>query len=369
MDEQGWLDSLRSFMDGLLAPIIKDRNERAKYLSPEAMEIWADALTHETYSPSKNYEEYEFGGDASLKYLFPRYLRKKFRGLNKRDYTNLNVAYMSKLFQAELSRKLGLNNYVRIGGLTQPELINIQGDIFESFFGALEEITDELIFDGYGILVCENMLTHIFSTVEIDLEQRWGPPKTQVIQIFTRFGLPKPVGVLEKDIFNVYLPMDDVNFLTNKYGVRFVEEPVLVKEFNKEGNVLKTTKSILIGSGRGATKAEAQPNAYKAALDYLVRKGVTLKWADKAKQTQDFLEPEVKPWAKQAEQRYLLEGYKSMFFAMPTKTITKTGAVVQLVGVKEDGKTKVLQSTHSSDQEGRHRTAKGLLVRKYAEGK
>src|SRR3972149_7252420 len=216
MNEMQWLQELQSFLNVLLQPILPDQGDRYKYLDVNAMKIWALAFTHETVSPSENYEVLEYLGDAKLKSVFPQYLVNRHPGLHIGEYTELNVAYMSKIKQAELARQMGLSRYIRVTGMDKA-ILNLETDVFESFFGALNEIANMLVY-GLGEAVCMKMVVHLFKDIKLDLSKGRGSAKTQVIQMFVRFDLPKPDEVVDDSDkyspkFSVVLTREHLDFL------------------------------------------------------------------------------------------------------------------------------------------------------------
>lgn len=350
-NQKQWLQGLQSFLNELIAPIIPNQIDRYKYLDINAMKIWMTAFTHETVSPSDNYEDLEFLGDAVLKAVFPKYLMKRLPHLHKGEYTELNVAYMSKIMQAQLARQMGLSGYIRVTGIDRA-ILNLETDVFESFFGALDTISDTIT-PGLGFVNCYNMIIHIFNTVEIDESKGRGSAKTQVIQIFVRFDLPKPVEIYDDSEnhharFSVSLSPVHLNFL-HSYGVD-------IRHPN-------------IGTGEAPTKKEAEFEAYTKALELLTRHGITTKWAEEAKQVRDFSEESTARFVPAANARLHKEGFISMYFFIPRKTVTPKGAVVQLVGIRPNGREEVLTYTYTSDRENSYRTAKSLLVQQYGSGK
>lgn len=346
-----WLQGLQSFLNVLLSPIIHNQTDRNRYLDGRAMKIWVTAFTHETVSPSDNYEDLEFLGDAVLKAVFPKYLMRRLPYLHKGEYTELNVAYMSKIMQAQLARQMGLTNYIRVTGIDRA-ILNLETDVFESFFGALDTISDSITF-GLGFVNCYNMIIHIFQNVEIDESKGRGSAKTQVIQMFVRFDLPKPIETYDDSDkhnvkFSVVLTQDHINFL-NSYTVNI--------------------RNKVIGHGEAPTKKEAEYEAYSQALRLLADHGITTQWAEEAKQVRDFSDPSVVPYVPRANSRLKSEGFESMYFFIPRKTVTPKGAIVQLVGIRPNGQHEVLSYTYTSDRENSYRTAKTLVVQQYGSGK
>jgi dsRNA-specific ribonuclease len=350
-DQLQWLQSLQSFLNTLLMPILPKDEVRYKYLGPAQMSIWETAFTHETVSPSNNYEDLEYLGDMVLKYVFPKYMMARMPHLSKSEYTELNVAYMSKMYQARLAQEMGLPQYVRVQGLDRV-ILNIEADAFESFFGALDKVTDTVVM-GLGVNNCYKMITHLFTGREIDESKGRGSSKTQVIQMFVRFELPKPRDVVEDDgngrstVFKVELTDEHLEFL-RKYGL----------------NIRDRT----IGYAVGATKKEAEVEAYNSALRKLASYGITTKWAEDARLNIDLSDPNVAPYVPQARKRLAKEGFVRMYYFIPRKTVTATGAVVQLVGVRANGSQEVLVYVYAHDRTIGYRESKGHLMQTYAAG-
>jgi dsRNA-specific ribonuclease len=413
-DQLQWLQRLQSFLNVFLQPIIKDQIERNQYIDALNMAIWARAFTHETMSPSDNYEDLEFLGDAMLKAVFPKYLMKRFPYLHKGEYTELNVAYMSGIPQAKLARSLGLGEYVRFKGIDRVNL-NLEGDVFESFFGALDTISDMLV-PGLGFANCYNMIVHLFRNIDIDETKGRGSAKTQVLQMFVRFDLPKPqeqtpgsevlitatpslmhelmkVGITDSAIGHSNAVKDKdaeleayrqvINLLANSgliivekekitgHARRMVDFTVSLRkehlDFLRSYGV--DIKNPIIGYTEAPTKKEAEFEAYNQALNKLAENGITTEWAEEAKQVRDFSDPSVVPYVVAASDRLRKSNFQSMYFFIPRKTVTPKGAIVQLVGVRENGHHEVLSYTYATDRDNSYRTAKAEVVRQYALGK
>ena len=122
----------------------------------EAMLIWKRAFTHESYNvePDENYETTEWLGDQFVGSAFCKYLYSVLPKnlITERNLTLFNNYYMSKNFQPQLARKLGLSDFVRLGKAA-PIFQKIEEDIFESFFGALVDIADNKLGQGVGYVL------------------------------------------------------------------------------------------------------------------------------------------------------------------------------------------------------------------------
>lgn len=430
IDKQ-WLRQLQSFLVALLKPILGKSPLFMQYFTISAMIIWAQAFTHETVSPSFNYEDPEYSGDAILKAIFPKYLRRRYPKMHKNDYTELNNVYMSKMKQAELSRKMGLDRYIRVTGMDRASL-NLETDVFESFFGALEEVSDNIVVptttmvsgvpvvtntttDGLGYLNCFNMIVHLFKDIVIDESRAQGSSKTQVIQIFVRFDLPRPIESVEGErstqitvtvapgarskigalVDNTILGRNrDQKYdkaLTEAYreaidqlydlGIIDVKEESIQAQNRRDVQFtvaldqshlaflrdyqVQLPKAI-IGVATGHTKKEAEVEAYNRALQTLASYGITTDWAEKAKIDRDFAEPTLQPYLPAARARLAQEGFVSMYFFIPRKTVTPKGAIVQLVGERANGRDEVLSHTYASPTDKAYLQAKTLVVRQYA---
>lgn len=341
-----WLKSLQQFLNLTLTPIIPDRTKRFKFLTAEAMPIWIDAFTHETFSAEHNYENLEYAGDIVLKWAFPRYFMRKFPTMTKSEYTILNTNYMDKMFQASLSRKMGLSKHIRVRNIDR--ILNLDGDLFESFFGALERVGD-MIIEGSGCGYCYNMIIYLFGDVTIDTSEETlrGPAKTQVQQIFGRFFRgedAKPTVLYQDGIYTISLKQNHLDFLAG-YGVD-ITNPV-------------------IGQARGDTKVNAEKAAYKQALHTLKSYGIDYDWAEQARNVLDFTAPGIQEYTDAAFDKAQSQGFVTLKFFIPGKTSTNRGAVVQLLGIDAEGKKYVVSSTYTESTNGDYSAGKIDVIRAY----
>lgn len=351
-DERTWLLNLQRYLFELLQPIIPEDTTRMKYVESKPMITWARAFTHETYSPKINYEELEFLGDAVLKLIFPLYLFNKYPYLTKKGYTELNSAYMSRTPQGLLSRRLRLGDHVRLKGVDKSNL-NVDADVFESFFGALFTISDKIVTNGMGYVNSNNMLIYIFSSINIELGFGELPAKTAVQQIFMRLHLSKPIE--ESEI----LP----NSGDHKMSISLSQEQIYYL-YRKNIRI----SDPLLATAIAPVKEMASPIVYRMALKKLAMYGVTPEWAAEIRTNMDFSDPQILPYLDAARMRLRREGYDKMYFFISKKTKTKIGAVIELIGVKSSiPREDVLVAVYTTDTINNYITAKETILRQYTE--
>lgn len=159
---------------------------------------WCKAFTHESVVLGQgNYERLEYLGDRLLDIVFAKWLLSFNPNLKESNISSLNNYYMSKVIQREIFLKMGVRDFIQVAEnfLT----FEIEGDVFEAFFGALE-LNCDIYSKGTGSLVANIVLPYLFNmaNIEIDLERSYGAPKTQFEQIFRRLQVEAPKEVIEK---------------------------------------------------------------------------------------------------------------------------------------------------------------------------
>ena len=351
---------MESFLyNTLIKASLIEEDERKLFFNDTNMVIWANAFTHETYSPSNNYEDLEYIGDAILKSVFPCYLRALFPKLNKANYTEINVAYMSKMQQANLSRKMGLRKYIRVANEIAANL-KLESDVFESFFGALFE-TSNNVESGYGYTFCHNMIIYLFKDIAINQEIHKGAHKSRVLQIFSRFKLEK----LTEKVSEI-----KADFLNNKDFKRKsnIQLQICLNHTHKDFLLSKGIKldTDIIGLGIASTKESASVIAYENALKFLQKLGITTEWAIQEKNKLDFSDPEILKYQPQYTKRLIEDGYVDINFFVSSKTRDKFGAVVQIRGIKKDGSEQALKTIYTTEVDTSYRNAKISIIRDYS---
>lgn len=192
-DFKAWLLGLRHFVFTKILPLAipadnQNRNDYAKILiSDEAMKIWVVAFTDSSYdrNPDSNYELLELLGDRELESLFTNFIVNRYPDITEKTMTETKSTYMSKIDQAKKARVLGLHKWVR----TNIDLsIHTSEDLFESMFGALFKIGDNLLGKGNGYALCNNVLTALFYDIVIDYDVIMKRPVSQIKEIFEKLG-------------------------------------------------------------------------------------------------------------------------------------------------------------------------------------
>ena len=201
------------------------------------------ALTHSSYvneakgDGGKDNERLEFLGDAVLKLVVSSYLFESFSDLSEGDLTKIRAAVVSDLSLSEISRHLGLGNYLLLG---KNELLSGGDKKKSNLANALEAMIAAIFIDGglekakeivIGLLKekIENaskegfIIDYKSAIQELSQKNKWGLPFYAVI---------KELGPKHKRIFWI-----DVKIKGKK-----------------------------LGSGRGYSKKEAEQDAAKSAL-------------------------------------------------------------------------------------------------------
>ena len=162
-------------------------------IEPNDDRLYNCALTHRSYihQTKKNkredqQERLEFFGDAVLKFAVSYYLMHKFPAMEEGMLTKIRARIISDRSLAELSLKLGLDQFVRIskselanGGQQRPALLS---DTFEAILGAmfLDKGSD------YVQEWLSNVIeTHMSNYLEVDYIVDY---KTFLQEIVQRFG-------------------------------------------------------------------------------------------------------------------------------------------------------------------------------------
>lgn len=360
-----WDKNFLKFLRSLLAPLAKEETIQ-KIVNQKTLPMWKKAFTHDTIDLNDNYEQLETIGDRVLELVFLKYLLRNYPELTPQEITELKSKYMSKYYQGTTSRKLGLGDWIRVGN--DVSSISILEDVFESFFGALFEISDNEIGDGVGYVMALKFLTMIFSDVEFDLSKSQGHPRSQIKEILEMLKF-------DPEITDVSITGKGTNVII-RISDRTHQDLV-------ELGMMDKNSSNVIGVGFGNFKNNAINLAYSNALEYLESLGITRKWAENQKELADLLIPELEPYLENTLKRMEDEGYNRIYLRTSRTSAQAGSVVVQLVGVyydeqKQKEQRKILESGKYNEMSGKDiqtggkidviKTGKIDVVRKYAQG-
>ena len=223
----------------------KDRKNYSKLknilgFSPRKWDYYQLALTHssvnnESRSKLQNNERLEFLGDSVLSTVISEILYENYSKKREGELTNLRSKIVQRATLDDLAVKIGLNKLVSSSEHTPQFKAHINGNAFEALMGA--------IFMDRGYKRSKKFILKLIKEKHIDIEK---------------------------------LSKQEINFKSKfiewtqhrKVDYEFIFEPPI---FEKSTNSSRfTTKlkveGILVGTGTGYTKKEAQQLACKNAL-------------------------------------------------------------------------------------------------------
>ena len=325
---QEHLQQFQLFMYNVLEPMVPEQSRRVKYVGQDAIILWLQAFTHETVDPEFNYEELELLGDRVLKTTFCDYLTQRFPGIKKGALSILEDSYMSKLYQQQLSVKLGFQPWIRVRDTEVST--NILEDVFESFVGALFRISDMVEKRGMGYLNCFNLIVYLFNDIAIDPTRATGKSKTQIKQMFEKMGWGTPIEREERGERD------------GSSTVSVLPTPQAIQYMRCSGTGI-TLRSPL-GVGTANTKTGATAIAYDRALEELFKVGITHDWVQQEKDQRELSNPLIQNYVGPAQQRLQQDGYVRMRFCTPRTAVSSQNATVQLLGVNKEGRESILAS-------------------------
>lgn len=242
----------------VLKDIIPDQTHVNKLLDNNALEkYWKRAFTHSSADPDNNYELLEAYGDKTMDYCLTLYFRRAFgdENLDAQKLNYIKREYISGPFQAALTRNLGLDAYIYYNPKIDLKR-NIEEDVLEAFFGALNCLADDTLGPGMGFLYCNNLFTKIYNSANIDLTKIKKDDKTVLKELF------------EAKYNDKNVPYITIQSTQPQYGILQSE--------------VKTLDGRSLGIAYGQTKDEAELKASTLALK-TADLGITPESAEKEK--------------------------------------------------------------------------------------
>lgn len=264
-------------------------------LSDSAMKkYWIRCFTHKSADAKNNYEGLEFYGDTVLGYVFVSYLRDLYKDtLNQHKATLFLNKYMSKKYQAYLASKMGLVDLVRFDPKHPGADVSIREDVFEAFFGTLNNASDDLIQKGMGYMYCFNLLRDIFEHEELEEPEeirrdaitelkeiyegmRWGEPNYRVensdrpemgrvkVSVISKVGGILGVGYAPtRDEAQLIAAEEALKTLEQKEGIdrAYVEQEKIKREQGKNPEFAKQYRRVELAIAKVNETARAQKRA------------------------------------------------------------------------------------------------------------
>lgn len=253
--------SLKDLIFSLLKNILPEKTALT-YVKEEYMPIWEEAFINETFNPTFNYEKKEYIGDRGLKIVYPKYVSNRNPEYTPMELANIDMLVMEKKNQYDLAFELGFINFIQLPHHHSVP-VGVGGDVFESFFGALDEVS-ELIMEDMGLINSYNMMTYIFNQNVMPDQLKEGNVKMVVEQIFIQLGLKSPsIEYVKKDKnINVLLKLTDQLEFFEQYNIQLPS---------------------VIGQGSAMSNKPALKIAYDNAKVILERNGVNKEFIEKVK--------------------------------------------------------------------------------------
>ena len=200
--------------------------------------LYTQAFTHTSYSNEhlecESYERLEFLGDAVLEVIISDYLYNE-KHLEEGTMTKMRASYVCETACCTYARRLGLDEFIRLGSGEVEANTTILADVFESFIGAM--------YLDQGLDVTKNFVMSViqeFIDKRIDFLHDYKSELQELVQTVrknVRYEIINEKGPAHDKTFTCQVRVDD----------------------------------IVMGTGSGSSKKAAEQEAAKEALAKQVR--------------------------------------------------------------------------------------------------
>lgn len=331
-----WKREFREYVRAFLSakkdgnPIIPDEYVN-KMVDGPLMDIWTKAVISETYDVNDNYETLEAIGDSLLEYSFKKYLTIREPGIAPSLVSEYKSRYMSKEFQGKWAEQINLHKWLVTGEV--PVTVAMYTDVFESFFGALDKVSDTIKF-GLGTVSSYNYIVILFQDVEFDEMMRYGTYKTIAVQNYSQ--------LFKWDEFhpNNKIKTKGISDTVARRGNKYVAHINLSSQALVFMRDIGRSVSNPFVKAWGDTDNEARDRAYEFAVKKLIALGVNQNYIDRYRSIRPFVDfdPNLVVKAKQRS------GSELLSFKVINKASTKNLYVVQFLATMGDGSLKLLST-------------------------
>lgn len=333
-----WHNEVRKYLFNLFSKHIIPRNMMSqkdianKLLNNSSMLIWGRSLTPVIYTVNKkdNLETDEFLGDSTSAVALKKILIKKH--FDEAEGSAIIQSINSSEHQWKATNFLELDKHIRLRYPTQYINNKIKTDIFESFMGACDKVSN-MVQDGSGqvlnSLVMNYVYNNVFEPIILnDIGAIGGSGKTQVTQLFSRFGVGKPVLTTKRLNNGTYV---STLSLTDKQMNFLIQAGV-----NIQNNII--AKNV-----PGVTAEASSGKSYMVARRFLNDNlGLNPDWAKKMKSIQDMSTIPIDIW-NVVSIKIQQDGYVSFYFEQPKKLFDFVQITLLLIGIKSNGEDENIQ--------------------------
>lgn len=322
-----WVADFQVYLKKLLSKFVDSETIINRLIEADAMPLWIRAFTHDTVEINfkHNYQIPEKIGDALEESAFFLYLMENHEDqATPQTFSETKAQLLSKVYLRDVSQLMKMGEWVR-KEYTPTITPSIYEDVFESFSWALHEAGD-MVKGGLGFMLVRRYMEMILEKISFNFEKiKLGKPKTVFIQRLEQLKIRLDQHTLEK------------------FGVGKKQQVIMSDNaFEKLRALYPLITSKVVGEGTGNSPAEAEENAYIAALRTIEAAGLTD--ADvkikKSAMSLERLEPMNPDVIKLVKSKYQKDGFKYATFTMPKESQKYNSYTAILVGVKIDDITK-----------------------------
>ena len=268
----------KTFIISLLERLDLNQQSLADFTDEESMVEFSRAFTHKTWSPTFNYERYEFLGDIIINDAVAHYISINFPHIqNVAWMTRIKHTLISKKYLAALAHEAKFLSFIRYGEELSPllkgsykqaketlnkEYLSILEDVFEAFIGVLRDVVNKKTVDGIGGIISRKMV-HTFldkKTIPVAYDEIFDP-KSRLKEIYDKYHWG----------FSVRNKGTHGSFTASMIVVREPNGSSIVEVYGYPGGTKEKNSANrrLLCITPGSSKEVAQQNAAKIALDIL----------------------------------------------------------------------------------------------------
>lgn len=220
-----------------------------QFLTPQVIASYEKIFVHKMIQ--KDYEFYEFIGDASLNKCVVWYLIHRFPFLQHEDgvyvLTRLKHTLISSKTFAKFAEKLGFLPYITRDDECDRQLQATLEDVFEAWFGLTEYWIDYYVVRGIGYRVCYEIMASLLNEETISLRYE------DIIDAKTRL----------KELFDAYPVLGTLHYDSSRIENEY--HTTLVRKKGKD--------TLVLARDKHHTKADSQQRAAENALIELRKEG------------------------------------------------------------------------------------------------